>query len=310
MEQRTRRLTRGERAVRAGEVAARHGGVAHRADLRAVGVSRADVRSELAAGRWSRLGRHTVLLGTGAPGQEARWWQAVWETGAGAVLDGVSALQAAGLTGFAAGRIDVAIRTNNRVHRPPGVRVRQRRDLGPVMGAGIPRTRPEQATVRGALWAASDRQAALVVCLAVQQRLVPPGRLLAAAGAHGPHRRRRLVQQVVADVCDGAHSLGELDLGRWCHRYGIPPPTRQRVRIVAGGRVYLDAAWEDAGLVVEVDGGHHALALGPVDDALRQNELALGSDLVLRLPVLGLRLEPERFMDQVRRGHERRTRAA
>ena len=48
------------------------------------------------------------------------------------------------------------------------------------------------------------------------------------------------------------------------------------------GRVYLDVAWEDIGLVVEIDGGHHALALNPVDDALRQNEVTLGDDMVLR----------------------------
>jgi len=54
------------------------------------------------------------------------------------------------------------------------------------------------------------------------------------------------------------------------------------VRTGPGGRVYLDVAWEDVGLVVEIDGGQHALALNPVDDALRQNEVTLGDDLVLR----------------------------
>ena len=65
------------------------------------------------------------------------------------------------------------------------------------------------------------------------------------------------------------------------------------MRTGPGGRVYLDVAWEDIGLVVEIDGGHHALALNPVDDALRQNEVTLSADMVLRIPVLGLRLTPE-----------------
>jgi very-short-patch-repair endonuclease len=77
------------------------------------------------------------------------------------------------------------------------------------------------------------------------------------------------------------------------------------VRTGPGGRVYLDVAWEDVGLVVEIDGGQHALALNPVDDALRQNEVTLGDDLVLRIPVLGLRLTPAAFMDQVVRAHAR-----
>ena len=63
-------------------------------------------------------------------------------------------------------------------------------------------------------------------------------------------------------------------------------------------------AWEDVGLVVEIDGGHHALALSPVDDALRQNEVTLRENLVLRIPVLGLRLTPDAFMAQVVRAHD------
>ncbi|MFZ0161744.1 MAG: hypothetical protein WAL50_22170 [Kineosporiaceae bacterium] len=52
------------------------------------------------AGRWVIAGRHTVVIGSGAPGAEGRLWQAVWESGAGAVLDGVSALVVTGLRGF------------------------------------------------------------------------------------------------------------------------------------------------------------------------------------------------------------------
>jgi very-short-patch-repair endonuclease len=80
------------------------------------------------------------------------------------------------------------------------------------------------------------------------------------------------------------------------------------VRTGAGGRVYLDVAWEDIGLVVEIDGGHHALALNPVDDALRQNEVTLSADIVLRIPVLGLRLAPGPFMAQVARAHDQLSR--
>ena len=116
-------------------------------------------------------------------------------------------------------------------------------------------------------------------------------------------RRRALLDTVIPDICDGAHSLGELDFATMCRRAGLPPPTRQVVRTGPGRRVYLDVAWEDIGLVVEIDGGHHALALNPVDDALRQNEVTLSADMVLRIPVLGLRLTPRPFMAQVVRAH-------
>jgi very-short-patch-repair endonuclease len=93
------------------------------------------------------------------------------------------------------------------------------------------------------------------------------------------------------------------DFARICRGRGLPEPSRQVVRSLPDGRVYLDVAWEEIGLVVEIDGGHHAAALNPVDDALRQNEVVLGGAYVLRIPVIGLRLDPSRFMDQVVRAH-------
>ena len=108
---------------------------------------------------------------------------------------------------------------------------------------------------------------------------------------------------MVRDVCDGAHSLGELDFARLCRTRGLPEPDRQSVRTLADGRVYLDVAWNDIGLVVEIDGGHHALALNTVADALRQNELVLSAERVLRIPVLGLRLDPNAFLNQIVRAH-------
>ena len=261
------------------------------------------MRTEVLSGRWTRLGIHTVQIGTGQLSAEALRWRAVWESGPGAVLDGASALHAAGLTGYRTDLVQVTVPRANRRHRVDGVRVRRRQVVGPLMGAGVPRVRPEVAALRAAEWARSDREAVLVLCLVVQQRLARPDRLLDAWREVKVSRRRGVLAAAVGDICDGTHSLGELDVAVLCRRCGLPPPTRQAVRTGPGGRVYLDVAWEDVGLVLEIDGGHHALALNPVDDALRQNEVTLGNEVVLRIPVLGLRLQPHRFMDQVVRAH-------
>ncbi|WP_353953063.1 hypothetical protein V6K52_06415 [Knoellia sp. S7-12] len=298
-----RRLPRAERARRAVEVAALHGGVAHRADLRRAGVTRADIRSEVLAGRWSIAGLHTVVIGASEMDGVARLWQAVWESGSGAVLDGVSALVASGLSGFTLEKIDVAIPGNHRARRLEGVHVHRRRTLGPIRGAGLPRTTTERATIRAAQWARTDRTAVLIICLVVQQRFVRPEQLLSAWLATRGGPRHQLLDAAVRDVCDGAHSLGEFDFSALCRARGLPAPTRQKVCRGRAGRIYLDVLWEDIGLVVEIDGGHHALALAPVDDALRQNEVTLSDKVVLRVPVLGLRLTPDAFMDQVARGH-------
>ena len=299
------RLPRAERQARALPIAETQGGVAHRRALARVGVSRADVRSEVAAGRWAVHGRHTVSVGTGPLTTEARRWQAVWESGSGAVLDGVAALQAWGLEGFSTDRLDVSLPHSSRGRRVEGVTGHRRRTMPAAVSAGVPRVRAVPAVLHAASWAVSDRQAALVLCMVVQQRLVRPADLLAAAAELGRCRRGRLTRVLVRDICDGAHSLGELDFGRLCRNRGLPEPSRQAVRTTPDGRVYLDAAWPEIGLVVEIDGGHHASALGPVDDALRQNELVLGGEPVLRIPVIGLRLTPDAFMDQVVRAHAR-----
>lgn len=62
---------------------------------------------------------------------------------------------------------------------------------------------------------------------------------------------------------------------------------------------YVDLFWPDLRLVVEIDGIHHSWAENIVGDALRQNALAIQGDTVLRLPLLGLRLEPDAFYAQI-----------
>ncbi|WP_322937041.1 hypothetical protein [Nocardioides bizhenqiangii] len=112
-------------------------------------------------------------------------------------------------------------------------------------------------------------------------------------------KRRLLLHAVVNDLLDGARSLGEIDVGRELARRGLPPPTRQVLRKDRRGRYYLDLYWPDLGVVVEIDGIHHAWAENIVGDALRQNALVLESDVVLRLPLLGLRLQPDEFFQQI-----------
>lgn len=293
---------RTDRHRRAAPLFDAHGGVALRSHLKGVGVTREDVRTELRAGRWSAGGWHTIVAGPVITEQVGLHWRAVWESGPGAVLDGVSALLAAGMTGFTHTTIEVAVPFGNQVRPVAGVTARRRRTMGPVMRGGVPRVRPEHAVIRAAQQAVSDRQAALIVCLAVQQRRVSSVRLMDAWLQVRRSQRRAFLDHLIRDVCDGAHSLGELDFAQECRRRGLPEPVRQLVWVVKGGRVYLDVGWDGHDLVVEIDGGHHGAALTPLDDALRQNEVTLQHKRVLRIPLVGWRLERDAFMDQVERG--------
>jgi hypothetical protein len=280
-------------------VAANYDGIATRVLLRAAGLTATEINSEMEALRWARLGVHTVGVTVSRPTGRALWWWALWESGPGAVLDGVTALQAAGLAGWQEPTVHVTVPRGVRAHRLPGVQLHRPRGVHPPIGAPIPRTRPEVAVVRAAQWASSDRQAATVVAMTVQQRITHPDRLMAVWSTVRRSPRRALLDAVIRDVCDGAHSLGELDFAAMCRGRGLPEPSRQAVRRSRAGRVYLDVWWDELGVHVEIDGVQHGSGIAPVLDALRQNEVALGGGTSLRIPVLGLRLRPDDFLDQV-----------
>lgn len=283
-------------------------GVVARQQIRDAGLNRWDVRNQIAAGRWQLVGKLTVAVHQGELSTKATWRMATFEAGPQAALDGVTALQAAGLTGFDAPTCVSLPYGWSPIATPADVDVRITRWRAPddVIHGAVPRVRPAIAAVRGALWAISDRQAAFILVLAVQQRLTTSTALESALARVKRHGRRHLVATVILDIADGVRAMGELDFAAHCRSRGLPEPSRQVVRRGRNGRVYLDVYWDEYRLVVEIEGIHHNLGVTPVDDALRQNELTIESDAVLRVPVLGLRLEPDAFMEQVAQALRRR----
>jgi very-short-patch-repair endonuclease len=104
----------------------------------------------------------------------------------------------------------------------------------------------------------------------------------------------------LADIADGAQSLGELDLATLCRRRGLPEPDRQQVQHTSrGGRIYLDARWTKYNVVVEVNGAGHLAVATQLDDDYRDTELRLMGQLLLRVSTLQLRTDPEPFLDQL-----------
>ena len=290
-----------------------HDGALSRAELRSHGWDRDAVARQVRAGRWALHGQQTVALHTSTLSREASWWRAVWEVGHGVcAIDGVTALAAAGMVGFKEDVAHVSVPHTAAVVSPAGVRVHKviRRVEGEVVDVGLRRIVPAVAAVRAAHWAVSARQAALVLVMPVQQRLVTGRQLQEAVRLIPGRNRRALVRALAHDIADGAQSLGELDFAALCRRRGLPAPTRQAVRRLPSGRCYLDVSWEDIGLVVEIDGSQHQWGLAAADDHLRQNSLVIRGDRVLRMTLMGLRLSPDRFMDQVCEAHHRLSRLA
>lgn len=283
-------------------IAAEQDGVVSRAQLYAAGVTRGEVRANVRGGRWQRLGRHCVVMHTGPLGRKARYWAAVLEGGPRAYIDGESSLLLAGLEHYEVARIRVTVPRGARIrHRATSLDIRQTRRWDPedLVPSGVPRSRPSVAALRAALWAVTDRQAALLLTMPVQQGLCTAEQIAVETLKVRRDKRRAFIAQVLLDLAGGVRSLNELDVVRGCRARGIPEPDKQVLRQTPRGSYYLDFRWNLWGVVVEVDGIQHAWVEQVVGDALRHNTIAISGDTVLRLPVLGLRLAPDEFFAQI-----------
>ncbi|HET7385470.1 MAG TPA: DUF559 domain-containing protein [Nocardioidaceae bacterium] len=297
---RRRRLRR----PRVEQLAADQEGVVSRRQLYAAGITRCEVRANIRADRWARLGRQSVCTHRGPLTPRAEHFAAVFEAGPRAYLDAGSALLEAGLEHFSVDRIRVSVPRGAPAWRVKGIDIRQTRrwtsdDLAP---GPLRRSRVEVAAIRHALWARSDREAALALTMVVQQGLTTPERLGVEMLRVRRDKRRSFIHGVLVDLLGGVRSLGELDVVRGCRERGLPEPDTQVVHRTASGKYYLDLRWKRWRLVVEVDGIQHAWAQLIVPDAIRQNSLAIEGDTVLRLPLLGLRVCPDEFFAQIEQG--------
>jgi very-short-patch-repair endonuclease len=285
-------------------LAERQASIVSRRQLYDAGMSRGAVRHEIRVGRWQRIGDQSVCLHTGPLLETSHHWAAVFQGGPRAYLDGATALIASGLERFTDARVRVSVPRGARIRRTARYDIRQTRrwSAHDIVEIGPRRAQPAVAAVRAALWARTDREAAYLLSLVVQQGLAPPDQIGHELLRVRRDKRRRMLHVLVNDLLDGARALGELDVVAECRRRGLPAPARQVLRRDRRNRYYLDLYWPDHHLVVEVDGIHHAWAENVVGDALRQNALSLDGDTVLRLPLLGLRLQPEEFFAQIAEG--------
>lgn len=290
------------RRARLRVTANRQASVVSRTQLYELGYLRGEVRNNVRAARWRRLGSHCLVLHTGPLTEEARYWAAVLEGGPRAVIDGESALLLAGLRHYATDQIRVSVPRGARIrHRGTAANIRQTRRwvADDTVRDGVPRTPPAVAAVRAALWARSDRQAQMLMIMSVQQRLTSAEELAVEMLRVRRDKRRLLLNEVVLELLGGIGSLNELDVLRGCRDRGLPEPDKQVCRRTPGGTYYLDFRWSRWKVVLEVDGIHHSWVPNLVADALRHNRIAIDGDTVLRLPVLGLRVRAEAFFGQI-----------
>ena len=254
---------------------------------------------QITSGRWQRPCRGLVVTQSGPLTERQELWVASLWAGPGSGLGGLSAARLGGFKGFNdEGEPIFVIKPpsqNPRQTKPPlNIAVHYSRlpgeaDVHPTQRP--PRTRIARSLIDAASWARTDRRAQALLAGGVQQGLVLPEHLSAALDRNRRVHRRRLMLATVHDIAGGSRALSELDFLNYVIRpFRLPPPDRQVVRRDSRGRRrWLDAVWEEARLIVEVDGAGHLEVMQYWDDMDRDNDLKLRGYTTLRYPAFAVR---------------------
>ncbi|HEY3980172.1 MAG TPA: DUF559 domain-containing protein [Streptosporangiaceae bacterium] len=243
------------------------------------------IESRLRSGRWRVVHRGVYATFSGMLSREAALWAAVLRAGREAALSHQTAAELLGLTRERGDVIHLTVPLS--------------RSPGPIRGAVVhrsgriaaathpvqlpPRTRVEETTIDLTQSAARFDDAYDWVCRAISERLTTTARLSAALGARPKVRWRAGLIVALAEADSGMHSVLE---ARYVHAveypHGLPAATRQARTAVGARSRYVDNLYDDAALVVELDGRiAHGVAQRRAD-MRRDNTHAAAGILTLR----------------------------
>ena len=265
-------------------------------------VGEAAVRWRVRSGRWQPVHLGVILAQSGPPSERQRLWADLLRAGRGAVLAGLSAARLDGLEGFKVERTCILVPHGRQV-RGTNLEVRsstrlRASDVHPLRSP--PRTRLPRSIIDAASWASTPPQARAILAAGVQQRLVRVTDLVQVAADQPRLGRRQQIRADLADISGGSHTLPELDFLQVCRRFGLPQPDRQVIRKDGQGRTrWLDAFFDAARLVVEIDGLWHMEATAWWADMARSNALVVDGFYVLRFPSFVVREQPELVAAQI-----------
>lgn len=278
---------------RLGSLAQTQHGVFTLAQVRALGGSRAVMRSRASSGRWLVAGPRTYVF----PGTAIGWRQelmiGILANGPGAVASHRSAAALWAIPGFAEGGVELS-RPRRATGRPPVGPVDRLHHPCELPGADvvvrhtIPLTRPARTLcdLAGVLPEAQVERAldnALAMRLVTLPTVEAVAKRLAAPGRPGWAVLQRLLAERLSGYVAPASEL-EARFIALLRAAALPSPVRQ---LAAGSRHSMagrvDFAYPEEGLVIEVDGQrHHGQLLAFEEDRRRDAELTAGGWRVMR----------------------------
>ena len=297
--ERDKRRTRAAIEAAIAEIATQQRGLVRLEQLVALGLDRRAVTRLVRSGRLHRIHRGVYAVGHAALSREARWLAASMASGEGAALGRRSAGLQWGVSRHHAPLIEVVVPRQRRAQR--GIQLLTSRGLHAddvTMHDGIPVT-----TVARTLVDLTDvltpHQLTRVIREAEFRRLFDAADTAAAmVRARGRHRLG-VLEQAIAMYLDGAggtKSANEDAFVPLAHRAGLGEP-RSNAR-VAG--IEVDFSWPGLPLVVEIDGGQHALLPIRRDDDWRDDWLRGAGYTVLRFSEFELAQRPEGIVAALR----------
>ena len=278
------------------------------AQARLAGADRALVSRRVAAGRWSRAGRHVLRIDGSPPSWEQALLAAVLDAGPEAVatLDSAAALW--GLPGFRRSRPDVLVPIGG-PHRPPRGRVQETRSLPRhhvTTRSGIPTVTPARLVVELAGREHPSRveraaENAIAASILDPDELASVISELACRGRRGSTSLRALALDIVPGYVPPASEL-EARFRDLLRSAGLPQPVRQ---LDAGGDAWIgrvDVAYPEARLIIELDSRRwHASRSSMESDRQRDNALVLAGWRVIRITWRQLVDDPVGVVALVRR---------
>jgi len=260
------------------------------AQAHAAGLTDSAIRHRVRTGRWIRVHSGVYLLAGSPPSREQTVLGAVLAAGDPAWGSHFTSLSTWGYRGFDAQELEVCVPPDRRP-RVTGVRVHRSGTLTdadlrtvdgvPVLSAARALVDTSSRFDDGALGAlVDDGLRRRVLTLGGLHALLR--RLPSIAPGRSPARLERILRPRTAGYHPGDSEL-ESRVLRAIVRAGLPAPVRQH-RVVVGDRTYfLDLAYPDLEVAIEVDGFDYHRDRGAFDrDRMRQNDLVGAGWTVLR----------------------------
>jgi very-short-patch-repair endonuclease len=290
-----------------------HHDVVSVSELAALRLPRHYASSRVRAGRWQRWHEGVFVAHAGPVTYATRCAAALAALGPDAALDADTAASFCGVVSTDLELTDVHVVVPRRAPRRSLDRVRVRRSMDATARAMVVRKGLRVLRLERALVVIAHRRprgARGLLASAVQEGLTTADRLRGAVLASGARVRRRTLLTVLADIEGGTRT--ELE-GRFLDgaRLGrLPTARRNHPLVIDGRRLWLDLAYPELLIAIEIDGkAFHVLAEDWEDDLDRQNAIMLAGWLVLRFTARAIRDDPEGCVERVRRAIELRSKS-